>query len=192
MTRRRLLLGMALAALAACSTSPPPTLYTLAPRPGTAIGRPAPAVALRTVEIAKYLDRPQIVRHRSEYEFTVSDLERWGEGLADMATRVLAADLAQRLPASAITLAASPVTASGAATLAVDVARFDPDPDGTVVLVARWGIRRGERFGAVQLTRIEVKPASHTTADLVAAMSDALARLSDILAQALAAPGSAG
>jgi hypothetical protein len=184
-----MLAGVALAALAACSGSPPPALYTLVPRPGTPIGRPAPTVVLRTVEIAKYLDRPEIVRRRTDYELKVADTVRWAEGMADMVARVLAADLAQRLPASAITLAEGAVTAPAATTLALDVARFDPDPDGTVVLVARWAVGRGERAGAVQLTRIEVKPTSPATADLVAAMSDALAQLSDTMAQALAAPG---
>lgn len=171
--------------MAGCS-SPQPTLYTLAPRPGTPIDRPLASVALRTVSVAKYLDRPQIVRHRTAYELAVSDRERWGEALDEMVPRVLADDLAQRLPATRIATAASDMVPDANRSLTLDVERFDADPDGTVVLEVHWLLRSGTQDGKMQATRIAVPAGSAQTADLVAAMSICLAQLSDQLAEALA------
>ena len=185
-TRRQVVAGLVLAALAGCSESPPATLYTLVPRPGLRIDRPVGPVALRAVEIAKYLDRPQIVRHRTAVELAAADLDRWGEGLDTMVTRVLVENLSLRLPASQVTVASSVVTPQAETLVAIDIARFDPDPDGTVVLEARWTIRRGSSAGPVRLERIAAAAASSKSADLVATMSDCLAQLSDRIAEAIA------
>jgi uncharacterized protein len=185
-TRRQVVAGLVLAALAGCSESPPARLYTLVPRPGLRIERPVRPVALRPVEIAKYLDRPQIVRHRSAVELAAPDLDRWGEGLDTMVTRVLVENLSLRLTASQVTVANSVVTPQAETLVAIDIARFDPDPDGTVVLEARWTIRRGASAGPVRLERVAAATASSKSADLVATMSDCLAQLSDRLAEAIA------
>ena len=188
-SRRHALALLAAAALAGCSKTPEPTLYTLVPRPGAPVDRPVASIVVRPVVVAKYLDRPEIVRRPNPYEITVSEFVRWGEALDAMATRVLVADLALRLPTAELTVSSSPIAAPANTVVAIDIARFDPDPGGPAILEARWAIRRGEHPGAVHFERISVAPASGTTIDLVAAMSDCLAQLSDRLALALAAPG---
>jgi uncharacterized lipoprotein YmbA len=179
-------MACALPLLAIGCSSPQPNLYTLAPRPGTPIDRPLPSVALQSVGVAKYLDRPQIVRHRSAYELAVSDAARWGEAMDEMVPRVLVDDLAQRLPATPIATASSGMVPEAKRILTVDIDRFDADPDGTVVLEARWSLRSGARDGKMQTTRIAVPAGSTQTADLVAAMSTCLAQLSDRFVEALA------
>lgn len=110
-SRCRVVAALVVAALAAgCASSPPPALFTLVPQPGPVLDTPVGAVAVRNVEIAKYLDRPQIVRFRTSYEIMVSDFERWDEALNSMATRVLVEDLSLRLPAGTVTVAASTVS----------------------------------------------------------------------------------
>ncbi len=186
-TRRSLLaIAGALALCAAGCASPEPMLYTLAPRPGTPDARRLPSVALQTVGVAKYLDRPQIVRHRTDYELVLSQGERWGEAMDEMVPRVLVDDLAQRLPATRIDTAASGMVPDAGRVLTLDIDRFDADPDGTIVLEARWTLRSGAREGAMRTTRIAVPAGSAKTADLVAAMSACLGQLSDQLAQVLA------
>jgi uncharacterized protein len=186
-TRRQVLSALALAALCGCNSSPPPALYTLVARPGPRIDRTLAPIALRPVEVPKYLDRAQIVRRRTPLEFEVSDFERWGEGFDDMVTRVLLDDLALRLPRTELTIAGTKVAPQDAVTVALDLARFDADPGGTAVLEARWTIRRGATAEPVRLQRIAVRAAGQKTADIVAAMSNCLAQLADSIAAALAA-----
>jgi uncharacterized protein len=188
-SRRRLIAGAALLALApGCAATPPPKLYTLAPRPGTTTPRSPRSVMVRTVELAKYLDRPQIVRYGTPYELEVSEFERWGEGMRDMVTRVLVENLSMRLPSSQVFAGSGPLTMAADATVETEINRFDADPDGAVVLAARWIVQSERKKAArLQSERIRVAAASPGTASLVAAMSDALAHLGDRVALELGA-----
>jgi uncharacterized protein len=197
---RRHILGalLLLPALARCSTTPPSRLYTLAPRPGTPIARTAETVMLKRVavpidrttgtvmlkrvEIAKYLDRPQIVRYSGPYELTTSEFDRWAESLSDMATRVMVANLSQRLPGSQVFAATGPLSMNSSnTTIELNIDRFDVDPGGSVILLAQWVIHhvKTEEFRSQE---IHVATASSTISDQVAAMSDALGQLANQIA----------
>ena len=184
--RRRTALALLLPLLAAACSSPAPKLFTLERSAGDPIERPLAAVVLREVNIAKYLDRPQIVSHRTAYELAYSDTERWGEPMDEMVPRILIEDLTQRLPATRIAAAASGMVPEAERVLIVNIDRFDADPDGTVVLEARWALRTETRAGSFEKTRIAVPAGSTRPAALVAAMSAGLGQFSDQLARALA------
>ncbi len=183
-TRRVILAGAGALLVASCRAAPT-RYYTLVAQPGTVIDRPLPIVAVRQVQIAKYLDRPQVVRRKSAFEFSVSDLDEWAEGLDQMATRVLIDDLAQRLPRTQIARTDGALAPASGTLVAVEIDRFDPDPDGTAVLEARWLIRREDIAGEVRSEQIAVPAPSGDYAALASAMSDALGQLSDRLAAAL-------
>jgi uncharacterized protein len=202
---RRLVLGAlaSLPSLAGCSTSPTPKLYTLAPRPATAGSRSATAgsgstvasrspmtVIVRQVDVAKYLDRPQIVRYSDSYEMKASEFERWGEGLPDMVTRVLVENLSQRLPASQVYAASGPLSLPVTdVTVEVNISKFDPDPGGTVILGAQWVVHSGSGKKArdnFHAREFRIAPTSNDTAAQVAAMSDALGQLADQIAAGVA------
>ena len=190
LSRRGLIAGLGLlAALEGCTTSPNSRFFTLAPQPPVtaSAGRSPATVAVKPVELAKYLDRPQIVRHSNAYELQISDLERWGEEMRDMVTRVLIENLTLRLPASQVVGASGSLTIRADVTVEVDISRFDADQNGKVFLDARSAVQREARRPSSWSDRITVQPASPSVPDLVAAMSDALGQLSDHIAQALAA-----
>jgi uncharacterized lipoprotein YmbA len=191
MPSRRAVLAVLLAgtALAACS-SPPPKVYTLAVVPGApAGGRPITA-SVAMVDIPKYLDRPQVVRRSGTVELGVEEFERWGEPLANMVQRVFADDLTARLPSGSIVTTSRTLSGDEAMTIELALARFDPDPDGTVVLEAQWRVQRkaGGR-SKTETARITRRPADDTTAAEVRAMSDALGELADSIAHRLTASG---
>jgi uncharacterized lipoprotein YmbA len=144
-------------------------------------------VAVKPVELAKYLDRPQIVRHSNAYELQIADIERWGEETRDMVTRVLIENLSLRLPASQVVGASGSLTIRADVTVEVDISRFDADQSGKVLLDARSAVQRDGRRPSLWSDRITVQPASPSVTDLVAAMSDALGQLSDHIAQVLTA-----
>jgi len=197
---RHPLLTLAVAAAAGCSTTPPPRLFTLAPRPGTVAERFVGTVAVKRADYPRYLDRPQVVRYSDPYELLITDNERWGEGMPDMMTRVLVADLAARLPKASVVSAASSLTVTSDVTLEVQIDRFEAQPDGTVVLAATWTTRRegGEgrerrdrrdgreaRKGQLHTEEIRVGPVAKDPTAVVAAMSDALGLLSDRMAASI-------
>lgn len=189
LSRRRLMAGLGLlAALEGCTTSPNSRFFTLVPQPtAPSAGRSPATVAVKPVELAKYLDRPQIVRRSDAYELQIADLERWGEEMRDMVTRVLIENLTLRLPASQVVGTSGSLTIRADVTVEVDITRFDADQSGKVLLDARSAVQREGRRPSVWSDRITVQPASPSITDLVAAMSDALGQLSDHIAQVLAA-----
>lgn len=181
---RRAALAVLLAgtALVACS-SPPPKVYTLTTVPGSAAGGRPTTASVALVDIPKYLDRPQIVRRSGAVELGVEEFERWGEPLANMVQRVLADDLAARLPAGSVVTTSRTLSGDEAQTIELALSRFDPDPDGTVVLEAQWRVRRKAGGRArTETARITRRPADDSTAAEVRAMSDALGELADRIA----------
>jgi len=178
--------GLGMLGLAGCSTSPTPQIFSLAIQPGTELETGPATLAVASAAIPKYLDRPQIVRHSDAYELQIAGLERWGEEMHDMVTRVLIENLSLRLPASQVVGASGPLTIRADVTVEVDISRFDADQNGKVFLDARSAVQRDGRRPSVWSDRITVQPASPSVTDLVAAMSDALGELSDHIAQVLA------
>ncbi len=187
MPTRRGVFALALSGAVAACSSPSPAYFTLAPVPGTA-ARGGPAlVELRRPGLAGYLDRPEIVRTNSAYSLQIADNQRWGEPLGDLVARILAEDLNLRLPGTSVFTSSGSITAASDATVELDIQRFDADAAGSVTLLAQVAVSRGRtRTSAVtRAVRISVVPASGTTADLVAAMSNALGQLADTVASML-------
>jgi uncharacterized protein len=180
---RRALLPAAASLVASCA-SPNPNLYTLEPPPGP-VRRGGPRVIeLRSIGLARYLERSQIVRSSENFRLDVSSNDWWGEPLDAMIGRTLARALAQRLPGSTVYLENGAISAEPEATVQVNVQRLDQAAGGAVRLVAQFAVvRRGsDTRGAT----IEVPVRGATTADLVAAMSEAIGQLADRIAAALA------
>jgi uncharacterized lipoprotein YmbA len=170
----------------ACSATPAPTLCVLAPRPAPPLNRPAATIAVKPVEIPKYLDRTQIVRRTGPYELEALEFDRWGEGLSEMVIRVLIENLCQRLPSSQVRAAAVPFTLpSPELTIEVNVDKFDADAEGAVTLVAQWVVYRG-RDDQLRSEEIRIATTSRDPAGQVAGMGDALGQLSSQIAARLA------
>jgi uncharacterized protein len=181
---RRALLLAGIGLLASCA-SPSPNLYTLEPPPGP-VRRGGPRVIeLRSIGLARYLERSQIVRSSENFRLDVIPNDWWGEPLDAMVGRVLARALTQRLPGTTVVLENGAISTQPDATLQVDVQRLDQDATGAVRLVAQFAVVR--RSGDTRGVTIEVPVHGTTTSDLVAAMSAAVGQLADRIAATLAA-----
>jgi uncharacterized lipoprotein YmbA len=182
--RRRALLLTPLALSVARCASPDPALYTLRAVPGVANAGGPPAVKLARPGLAGYLDRPEIVRDSAANRLAVRSGERWGEPLGDMMGRVLAEDLAQRMTGSSVFTEAGSISVDPAATIELDIQRFDLDASGVVVLQAQVAVEPGRSHDPVgtRSIRLTLAPASDSTSDLVGAMSALLGQLADQIA----------
>jgi uncharacterized lipoprotein YmbA len=180
---RRALLPAAAWLVASCA-SPNPVLYTLEAPPGP-VHRFAPRVIeLRSIGIAGYLERSQIVRSSENFRLDVIPNDWWGEPLDAMIGRTLVRALTQRLPGSTVYLENSAISAEPDATVQLNVQRLDQAASGAVRLVAQFAIVR--RTSDTRGVTIEVPTRGSTTADLVAAMSEAIGQLADRIVAALA------
>jgi uncharacterized protein len=185
--RRILLLAFIGAGLLGGCASPDPKLYTLAPVPGTPVpGGPA-SVVLHQVSVARYLERPEIVRSSENFRLDVMANEAWGEPVPQMLSRVLADDLSQRLPGTTILNISGAITAKEDATIEVNVQRMDRDAAGALAFVAQASIDVGQSSAreTTRTLRTSVPLASTDTVEEVRAMSIAVGRLADEIADML-------
>lgn len=182
--------GLLLAALllGGCATPAQTRYYSLdAGEPAAAAqGAGEYGVAVGPVTLPEALDRPQLVLRAGAGRYRVVDEERWIEPLKTEIPRVLAGDLARRLPAARV---ASHVQHGGRNAdyrILIDIQRFESVLGESVTLDASWSLRgaRGGRSGRSTLTE-PVGGADY--AELVAAHRRALARLGEELAEAIEA-----
>lgn len=177
-------LGLALG-LGGCASSEPQT-YVLSPLPvATQAAAAAPAIIeVQRLALAGYLDRAAIVRGSDGARLLVDDGERWAEPLADMAGRVLVADLAARLPQSRVFFAGGAITLKPDAVVEIDIAAFEPR-GAAISLQASYAIRRGSQRLS-DMVAIEVPMPDRSVNAQTAAMSAALADLASRIASRLA------
>ncbi len=168
--------------LVSCSSANP-ALYTLdAPTGPVRRGGPR-MIELRTVGLARYLERNQIVRSSENFRFDVLPNDWWGEPLDAMTGRVLARALAQRLPGSTVYLESGAISAAPDATVQVNLQRLDQDLSGAVRLAAQFAVIR--RVTDTRTFTVNVPVTGGSVPALVAAMSEAMGNLADQIAAAL-------
>jgi len=166
-----------------CS-SPDPMFFTLGVVPGATVTGAPGSIEVRRPGLAGYLDRSDIVLKNDAYTLKVNSQERWGEPLGDMIGRVLAQDLAQRLPGSSVFDQSGAITADPDARVELDILNFDVVGSGDMVLNATYAIEQGitHRPIAARHVSLSAAPAGAGARDLVAAMSMLLGDLAGQIA----------
>ena len=182
--RRRALLLLPVLLLGGCA-SPNPNLYSLALRPGPVRESVRRMIVVRGVGLPRYLDREEVVRAAGGVRLRVAQNDWWGEPLRVMLRRVLAADLAQRLPNADVLGDEGPIAARPDAEVEVDVQRFDRSPGGPVVFEGYAAITGPGRPRALDRLHLEVPVGADTTEAQVDAMSTALGQVADAIARRL-------
>jgi hypothetical protein len=188
---------MALLPAAAClimmcsCSSPNPTLYTLSMVPGQVMSGGPAVISIREIAIARYLERPQIVQAENNNQLDVRANEWWGEPLGAMLSRVLAEELAQRLPQSIVLGENGAINSTANATVEINIERLDASAPKTVELIAHTYVSFANSKARPVLKTVRVQAAAQTPtmAGLVAAMSTAVGQLADSLAGTLHANG---
>ena len=184
-TRRRLCGLLFLLPLAACASAKT-EWYRLTAIPGRPRAARPMRIELRDVRLARYLDRPDLVRAAGGTRLMVEDGQRWAGPLDEMIAQVLAQDLEQRLPGCTVlrergALAGEPELVAG-----VEIDRFETDGAGQAVLSAKFTIRPAGSGSAIRDGRVEASaaPSGLGTNALVQALSEALAQLADRMVEA--------
>ncbi len=188
-----LLLSAALACLAAgCGTSPPSQFYVLQAPADLAAERQGSkelSLVVGPVELAEYLNRPQMVTRQSDHELKLSEYHRWAEPLEDNVTRVLVESLSLLLATNRVVDFPSRGTQEIDFHVCVEILRFDAGPDASVNLDARWQVFKGEWEVLLESrgSRIRESAAGTEYGAIVAAQNRALVTLSREIADALRA-----
>ena len=185
MSRRCFLLGLLAAAAPQGCSSPNPSLYTLEVQPGVVRRGGPKVVEIRSIGLARYLERSQIVRSSDNFRLDVLPNDWWGEPLDALIGRTLARSLTQRLPGSTVFLENGAISTPADATVQVNVQRLDRDAAGIVRLTGQYAVVR--RAPDTKTIAIQAPAPGGTPAELVRAMSEAVGQLADQIAASLTA-----
>jgi len=186
---RRFAWLLGLAALAGCANSlVNERYYTLrAQAPVRSVPSPEPrstSVSVGPVRVAEVVDRPQLVLRVAENRVRIVDGHRWAEPLKRAIPVVLAQNLARQLPAARVAVHGETASRDAELRVQLDIRRLDSIPGEAVLLEGIWSVRRvadgAIRTGSFALR--EPLEGAHYEA-IVAAHEQALARLSETLAE---------
>jgi uncharacterized lipoprotein YmbA len=175
-----------------CSTTPPPTFYQLEEPAATRLGGldRGLAIGVGPLNVAAYLDRPQIVTRATAHKLELSEFNVWAEPLEESILRVIGVNLSNMLETTRIfRVPRRDKTIPLAFRVALDIARFDGELGGDVQLVARWTLYRGQGEDAL-LTRVSIinEPSGGEEYDsLITAQNRTLQKLSKEIVDAISA-----
>jgi hypothetical protein len=177
----------------ACGSSPPIRYYTLkAIAPATTIASIPDQVVVRVQPIAipPELDRLQLVSRSGPYSVQITDSERWAAPLEDQVRRVVSDDLGARLPPNLVADPNEPATNEPRRLLSIAIADFYSDGTCAATLRADWTLRSPKGDSEHGTEQVQIPDGGSCSSAVPAAMSAALAMLSDRLASVIAAqPG---
>jgi uncharacterized lipoprotein YmbA len=189
-----LVLWTAGAALAGCSQPGEPVRHyvidTVDQRPAMrpVAGQPGPIVAVSPIALPEYLNQNGIVTRTQGNEVLRAESHAWAGPLAEEIARAVAENLSAMLPTERVTLGAARRAIPVDYTVDIEIVNFERDAAGNAVdLVARWMVFRGDERGLLVMRRSQFrKPAGGPDyRDTVAAMSEAVAALSEEIASAI-------
>jgi uncharacterized protein len=194
--------ALGLAALAACSTTPPTHFHSLMPpevgAPQAAASMPARGMAVRLepIRLPAQVDQPQWAVQLADGSIAVLEQERWAGPLRDEFHQALletlivdqgmidARTLAPAAPAAPAVSAAP--AAPAAWRVAVDMRRFDSLPGREARIEGSWTIvGAGPRAAAARCDWLIREPAPGPLAALAVAHRRAIARLGASIADAV-------
>ncbi len=177
-----MMLGMTLAGCA----SPNPALYTLEPVRGTARSAAPSVIVVRVADIPRYLEREEVVRFADHGRVVVAENDWWSEPLKPMLQRVMAEDLAQRLPASNVLSGGSVLGVPSDVDVVVSLRELDRTPNGQVTLTGFAVLKFREKPEYLEPMYIVVQGVGPSTTDQVGTTSLVLAEATDVIAASLA------
>tara|TARA_R110000868_G_scaffold161043_7_gene390946 strand:+ start:1702 stop:2319 length:618 start_codon:yes stop_codon:yes gene_type:complete len=130
-----------------CARSPDSHFFLLNPASHQALKKYRSCrqtVALDTIKLAKYLDKPNIVTRFTSNHLIVSEFNRWSEPLGDNIQRVLQQNLNYQL--KNVTVLTSPIRVEPDINYRVStqIYMFDMNTKGVTTLKASWGIYNKE------------------------------------------------
>jgi uncharacterized lipoprotein YmbA len=163
------------------------SLYTAENEPQPVTDLKEAMVVIGPITLTQVLDRPQIIIRHSDNEIRVADLDRWAEPLQENLTRVVVDNLAVLLSSGRVIRFPPPSSIPFAYQVLMEVTRFDGKPGDEVVLRARWAILadNGDTVLLKQESVLNEPSKGNTIAEMVAAQSRLVAKLSRDIAEAL-------
>lgn len=143
------------------------------------------SVGVNAVELPAYLDKPQIVSFDlKNNQMKIDEFNRWGEPLASMIQRTIAADMSEYLPNSVVKIRSS-LAERFDLLVDIQIVKFDRFAGDKAVLEAWWYISSVDGKILHRHKLLLEQKINSTYDGYVEAMSDLLAKMSKDMAFAI-------
>lgn len=149
----------------------------------------APAVAIARPALPPYLERNELITRTGDGRLEIHENDLWSEPLDAAISRVLADNLRRLTGSTNIQPASSFITRDYTSLVEIRIERFDPQPDGSLLLECTWKLQPmggGDAAPKSYRTTVPVTPSADPVAGSesgrIVAMNEALARLSKVIA----------
>jgi uncharacterized protein len=175
--------GIVAAIIAGCASSPS-RFYTLSPTTTpTAQQQVGCTVSVGPISVPAAVDRLQIVVRTGPNQVFINEFDRWASPLKGDIARVVAANLVSMLGTAQVTIFPTSSAADASYRVAIDVLRFESEPDRAATMDALWTVSsaKGGHTRRNRTTLVEPTQGADYAA-LVAAHSRALGRISSEIA----------
>lgn len=176
-------------AIAGCAATPSPTYYQLEEPAGSQLGgvERGLAIGLELLNVAAYLDRPQIVTRITDHKLKLSEANMWAEPLKKSIVRVIGVNLSNMLESNRVFRL--PRRDKGIPLdfrVTLSITRFDGTLGGAARLTARWTLYNQKNIPILTKVSIISKPAGGSGYDdLIAAQNLTLQDLSHEIGDAI-------
>jgi hypothetical protein len=143
MKLRSLTVGLLVLLLAACSSSPKTSYYTLsaAPAPSSPVTSTGTSVIVGPVSLPESVDQALLVVQNGSNQVSMSEYHRWAGSLKGDISRVIAANLAHDLGSTRVWSYSQSMQTKADYQVLIDVQSFDARLGEVVVLDVLWTIR---------------------------------------------------
>jgi len=143
-------------------------------------------IAISDVQVADYLDKPQVITRVDKGELKLNEFDRWVGDIGKNIQQVLNKDISSKLPRYTILSKPLQEPIDEDYTLYVSIDRFDGDINGMVVLSGHWSLvdaqdrtlLKGKKFNYITHTQNDI-------ASIVNAQSKLLSRLATNIAYSI-------
>ncbi len=139
LTRRFILMGVLIAGVSACGTSPPVRFYSLSePAAPTATKVSDTVVVMGPFTVAQYLRRPQIVIRDADHRLQLAQFDQWAEAPQIALVPWLAREVDRQLAQAVVVAFPSLGHSDAPYRVRGTIAQWDTDAGGAAVLVVQW------------------------------------------------------
>lgn len=182
--------------VAGCSVSSKTHYYTLSHLPDKAVTSSADGVLKKAsplylgigpLQVAKYLDRPQIVVRTNPHHIQVKEFHHWAGHIDALIYMAVQENLSTLLSTDHIVRYPWNRSRTPDVQLKIDVIEMDGNPEKGVRLIARWQLIRGGNIKSAKWFKSDIfEPITHgDVSDLAQAHSKAVAKFCKIMATAV-------
>jgi uncharacterized protein len=151
----------------------------------------SPSVAVAKPSLPPYLERVELITRTGDGRLEVHEKNLWSEPLDAGITRVVADNLRRLTGSTNIQPSSNFVAREYTSLVEIRIERFDPEPDGSLLLECTWKVQPiggGDAAPKAFRTKVQVteqESLGNPMAGRIVAMNEALAQLSRSIAKGL-------